>query len=187
LPGELIFIMPVHPLQREGLAILTGDSPILDVAREVSAIIARTGIDAAIIGGVAVVLHGHVRTTVDVDVYTSEPDALKSALEAGEFRFDPTLRQFEKEGVPVHLVTPSLVPDPPRKHEQIGGIHTVSLADLINIKLRSGSENILRAQDMADVIGLIRCRNLRGDFTSKLSKDLRPAFRTLLNAIRKGS
>jgi hypothetical protein len=176
--------MPSHPLQREGLAILTGDSPILDVAREVSAIIDRASIDAAVIGGVAVVLHGHVRTTVDVDVYTTDPDAMKSALEAGEFRFDVKLREFEKEGVPVHLVTPSLVPDAPRKRQEIDGILTVSLADLINIKLRSGSGNLLRAQDMADVIGLIRCRNLRGDFTAKLSKDLRPAFRALLKAIK---
>ncbi len=176
--------MPSHSLQREGLAILTGDSPILDIAREVSAIIVRTGIDAAVIGGVAVVLHGHVRTTVDVDIYTSDAEALKAALESSGFSYDKKLRQFEKDGVPVHLVTPTFIPDPPRKQATIDGIHTVSLADLINIKLRSGSENILRAQDMADVIALIRRHSLRGEFAMKLSKDLRPAFRTLLRAIR---
>jgi hypothetical protein len=32
----------------------------------------------------------------------------------------------------------------------------VTLADLINVKLRSGSTNLLQAQDLADVIGLIR-------------------------------
>jgi hypothetical protein len=176
--------MPLDSLQRAGLAILTGDSPILDVAREVFAIIARAGIDAAVIGGVAVVLHGHVRTTVDVEVYTSDAEAFSTALEAAGFSFDKKLRQFEKHGVPVHLVPPSLVPDAPRRRQVIDGIHTLSLANLINIKLRSGTENILRAQAMADVIALIRCRDLRGEFAAKLSKPLRQAFRALLRAIR---
>ena len=40
----------------------------------------------------------------------------------------------------------------PRKMVEIEGITTVSLVDLIEIKLRSGSSNILRAQDLADAV-----------------------------------
>ncbi len=60
---------------------------------------------------------------------------------------------------------------------------TVCLADLIAMKLRSGLVKITRAQDLADVLGLIRRRGLKGDFARELDPDLRPAFRKLVNAI----
>lgn len=170
--------------QLSGLAILTGDSPILDVAREVSAIITAAQIEAAVIGGVAVVLHGHIRTTLDVDIYTSQSERLAAALEAADFTYDKSTRQFEKHGVPVQLVTPQQAPDPPAQYIDVDDIRTVSLADLITIKLRSGNENVLRAQDLADVIGLIRHHQLRGDFVPKVPKDLRPSLRKLLKAVR---
>ncbi|MEX2214817.1 MAG: DUF6036 family nucleotidyltransferase [Phycisphaeraceae bacterium] len=170
--------------QLAGLAILTGDSPILDLAREVSALIIGHGIDAAVIGGVAVVLHGHLRTTLDVDVYTTQSKELAAALEAAGFVFNAKDRQFEKGGIPVQLVTPSHVVDPPTHLQDISGVRTVSLADLISIKLRSGSENVLRAQDLADVIALMRHHALDGEFVPRISKDLRPVFRKLLRAIQ---
>lgn len=59
-----------EPLTREAaLLTLTGSGPLLDVARDVSRILRERDLDSAIIGGVAVVMHGHVRTTLDVDVY----------------------------------------------------------------------------------------------------------------------
>jgi hypothetical protein len=61
---------------------------------------------------------------------------------------------------------------------------TVSLADLIEMKLASVSRNLLRAQDMADVIGLIRHNRLGGDFARYLDKSLRPIYRKLVKAIR---
>ncbi len=170
--------------QLAGLAILTGDSPILDAAREVSAIIARTGIDAAVIGGVAVVLHGHVRTTLDVDVYTTQTKELAAALEAAGFVYNRVEKQFEREGIPVQLVTPAFVVHPPKRRVEIDGIRTISLADLISIKLRSGSENVLRAQDLADVIALIRRHKLGGQFAPRIAKDMRAQFRKLARAVR---
>lgn len=56
---------------------------------------------------------------------------------------------------------------------------------MINMKLRSGSENMLRAQDLADVIGLIRHHRLSGEFARHLDKNLRPAFRKLIRMIEK--
>lgn len=170
--------------QLAGLAILTGDSPILDVAREVSEIIAAGGLDAAIIGGVAVVLHGHIRTTLDVDVYTTQAKELAAALEAAGFSWDKKARQFERGGVPVHLVTPTQVVDPPGRRVDIQGIRTVTLADLIAIKLRSGSENVLRAQDLGDVIALIRLYRLEGGFAGRIPSGVRREFRRLWRAVR---
>ena len=51
------------------------------------------------------------------------------------------------------------------------------------MKLSSGSQNILRAQDLADVIGLIRHNRLTGN-SQYLDKSLRPAYRKLVKAIK---
>ena len=59
----------------------------------------------------------------------------------------------------------------------------MDLPELIEMKLRSGTTNLLRAQDLADVIGLIRVHGLSGEFARTLDKALRPAFRKIARAI----
>jgi hypothetical protein len=176
----------MHALLHEALLMLEGKGAILDVARRVSHVLESKGLDGAIVGGVAVVLHGHIRTTVDVDIYTPAPAELADALRAEGLSFDPAAREFSLENVPVHLVTPDLVPIPPRTFVEIDAIRTPALADLINMKLQSGLSNMLRAQDIADVIGLIRSHKLRGDFARRLDKSLRAEFRKLASAVGKG-
>jgi hypothetical protein len=125
-----------------------GESRILDIAREVTAVLASTGIDGAVIGGVAVVLHGYVRTTIDVDVFLPErPEEFAAALRSEGFRFDRGRREFVKGGVPVHIVTLDQLGTPPARIKDIERVRTVSLADLISMKLRSGTKSVLRAID----------------------------------------
>ncbi|MBM4296757.1 MAG: hypothetical protein FJ143_03355 [Deltaproteobacteria bacterium] len=66
---------------------------------------------------------------------------------------------------------------------EIEGITTVTPADLIAMKLRSGSANLLHAQDLADGVGLIRHHRLTGAYARHLEKPLRPAFRKLVRLI----
>ncbi len=170
-------------IREEALLILQGRGAILDTAREVSEVLRAHGIEGAVIGGVAVVLHGHVRTTVDVDVYTPQAERLAAALGEKGFAFERAQRQFVKAGVPVHLVTIDQIQVPPRRYEDREGILTVSLADLINIKLRTGTSEPLRAQDLADVISLIEVNRLTGEFVPQVRKELQPEFRKLLRAL----
>lgn len=173
-----------HVLRDEGLQILQGEGTILEIAREVSALMRAKGIKGAIIGGVAVVLHGHVRTTIDVDVFVPEPlEPFSTLLQDNGFKFDPDRREFVKQGIAVHLVNLDQIKNPPKKLEEIEQITTVSLADLINMKLRSGSGNILRAQDLADVIGLIRHRKLSSEFSPQIDEDARREYTRLVDAI----
>jgi hypothetical protein len=175
----------MSPLTFEkGLLMLEGAGPVLEVAREVSRLLDETKTDGAIIGGVAVGLHGYLRTTVDVDVFVPEAvEPLSAALQAHGFVLDREKRQFVKCDVPVHVVTKAQLISPPINFELLHGIRTVSLADLINMKLRSGTRSILRAKDIGDVIGLIRHHGLGKDFTSQIEKDLRPEYRKLVDAI----
>jgi hypothetical protein len=92
-----------------------------------------------------------------------------------------------KHGVPIHLVLPEQAGLSPKKAVTIEGVTTVTLADLIDMKLRSGSTNLLRAQDLADVIGLIRHHRLTSGFARHLDKALRPAFRLLVRKIQRES
>lgn len=75
---------------------------------------------------------------------------------------------------------------PASRISTIQRIQTVGLADLINMKLRSGTQSLLRAQDIADVIALIRACKLTPAFAAKLQRSLRGDFRRLTTAARKG-
>jgi hypothetical protein len=168
----------------EALRLLHRDGPLLQVAREVSRILREAGIDGAVIGGVATVLHGHVRTTLDIDVFVPPPaKTVGDVLLKNGFQFDASKKEFVRDGVPVHLVLEPQTGYVPTGRAEIDGITTVDLPDLINLKLRSGTRSVTRAQDIADVIGLIRVRQLTSKFASQIEKDLRPEFRKLAAAI----
>jgi hypothetical protein len=173
-------------LRAEALGLLDKRSAILDVAREVSRLMREKGLTGAVIGGVAVVLHGHVRTTRDIDVFVEEPlQPLADLLVASGFFFDAEKKEFVREGIPVHLVTIEQVKQAPSRTVEIEGITTIPLEDLIAIKLRSGSTNVLRAQDLADAIGLIRHHRLTRPFARHLEKSLRPIYRKLIKEMKR--
>lgn len=173
-------------LRDEALLMLDKRGTILDIAREVSHLMRAVGIPGMIIGGVAVVLHGHIRTTKDIDILLPPPlEPLADLLTAHGFTFDQQEKVFIKQGVAIHLVLPDRVGFLPNEAMEIEGIITVTLADLIGMKLQSGSENLLRAQDLADVIGLIRHHRLTSGYARHLNKSLRPAFRKLVRLIER--
>ena len=172
-------------LRREALNLLDRRGSILEMARELSQVMHREKIPGVVIGGIAVVLHGHVRSTKDIDIFVDQPlETIAEVLCAQGFKYDEAMREFVRDGVPVHLVTREHITSPPRETIEIEGITTVSLADLIEMKLESGSKNVLRAQDLADVIGLIRHNNLTDGFAMHLEESLQGEYRKLVTAIR---
>jgi Nucleotidyltransferase of unknown function (DUF6036) len=172
-------------LRDEALSLLDRRGSILELARELSLVMRRESIQGVVIGGIAVVLHGHVRSTTDIDIFADQPlKEISRVLIAEGFQYDEGRREFVRDGVPVHLVTRDQVARAPKKSIEIEGITTVSLADLIEMKLESGSKNVLRAQDLADVIGLIRQNGLTEAFAHFLDQSLRSEFCKLTNEIR---
>jgi hypothetical protein len=172
-------------LRDEALSLLDKRGSILEMARELSRVMIRENVPGVVIGGIAVVLHGHVRATKDIDIFVDQPlETIANVLRAEGFQYDEARREFLRDDIPVHLVTRQQLARAPRKTMEIDGITTVSLADLIEMKLESGSKNVLRAQDLADVIGLIRQNDLSSEFARHLDKTLRSAYRKLVKAIR---
>jgi hypothetical protein len=177
--------VPTCELREEALKLLERRGKILELARELSQLMRRQAIPGVVIGGIAVLLHGHVRATDDIDVFVDPASpGLKDLLIAAGFQFDEQRRESLRYGVPVQFVTRDLVDKPPRRTVEIDGIITISLADLIGMKLESGSTNLLRAQDLADVIAWIRHHGLGSDFARHLDESLRPTWRKLIKALR---
>jgi hypothetical protein len=174
-------------LRNEAMLMLEKRGAVMETAVKVSRILKKHDIDGAIIGGVAVVLHGHVRTTKDVDVAVrGELEACREAFEDAGLAFDAKKKEFVCDGVPVHLVPQEMAQLPPGDFVEMEGVTTLRLADLVSVKLRSGLSSRLRAQDIADVIGLIRAHKLGGSFAPKLDRAVRKEFRKLVEAVRQG-
>ena len=165
--------------------MLEGRGAILDVARTVSRLLIDSHIDGAVIGGVAVTLHGHVRATSDVDVYVPDPlAAFADRLIVAGCSFDATKREFTLGGVPIHLIPPGQARPTPTRRLDIEDVRTVSLADLINLKLHSGLSSPARGRDLGDVADLIRANALDGRFVPRIAKPLRNDFRRIAAAVR---
>jgi hypothetical protein len=170
----------------EALKLIEGRGAILDTAREVTNLIRESGLSAAVIGGVSVVLHGYWRSTRDVDLLVaSNVEEVARLLETHGFRLDATRREFVRDVIPVLLVLPGQAGTTGLRTVEIEGVLTVPLDDLIAMKLRSGLKSMLRAIDLADVIGLIRNNTLTSEFARSIDKTLRPTFRKLVREVER--
>jgi len=151
---------------------------IIEVARKL-----RNFVDAPVLGGIAVFLHGYLRSTTDLDFYTSDREVTDVQLRAGGARWDTAHREHVLDDVRIHTVTPEDAGHVVARVSEIDGVRVVSLKDLIAIKLRCGLKNVDRGKDVGDVIELIRALSLDKSFVTKLPKDLRSEFKKFVDAV----
>ncbi len=161
---------------------MPGDNEkILGVARHLTA-----RIEAPVLGGIAVILHGYLRTTTDLDFYTPDRKQTDVQLRAAGARWDVARREHLLDDVRIHTVTPDDARHEVQRTSIIDGVRVVSLKDLIAIKLRCGLNNLNRAKDIGDVVELIRRVPLDKRFAGKLPPDLRTDFKKFVDAVRAG-
>lgn len=161
---------------------MPGDNTkILDVARSL-----RDRVDAPVLGGIAVYLHGYLRTTVDLDLYTPDRRLTSGQLLSAGARWDAPRREHVLGGVRIHTVTPEDAGHKVERTSIIDGVRVVSLKDLIAIKLICGLTNTGRAKDIGDVEELIRAVPLDKRFAGGLPHELRAPFKKLVDAVRAG-
>jgi hypothetical protein len=151
----------------------------------------------AMVGGVAVCLHGYRRNTVDVDLLVRREDTatVRQALQQAGYVWHPEGREFvSSAGVSVQFLLSGdpagddasyavYLPDPaePRVTTELEGLPVVSLSRLIAIKMACGLGNVRRAyRDLADVVELIAANHLGRDYARHLPKSLRHEFRELV-------
>src|SRR5688500_13348703 len=88
-------------LWKRGIGLPGDNSKILDVARHLT-----STIEAPVLGGIAVILHGYPRTTTDLDLYTPDRRATDVQLRAAGARWDAGRREHLLNDVRIHTVTP---------------------------------------------------------------------------------
>jgi hypothetical protein len=165
------------------------------LAERVHGILTQDRIDHAIVGGVAVCLHGYRRNTLDLDllVHPKDSAAIRSTLESNGFEWDAAAKEFHSAAGPsIQLVLAgeregpdqaATFPDPsdPKHVITIEGLPVLSLAQLIQSKLAYGLGDMRRAhKDFADVVELIAIHNLDASFARFLHKSVRKEFRLLV-------
>lgn len=137
----------------------------------------------AIMGGMAVYVHGYRRFTDDVDVLVTA-DGLQTFRERLVPKdYEPVAGRSRRfvdrvNGVTVDLLLtggtpgfgkpgPISFPDPAEVREKIDDIYFINLATLICLKLAA-----FRPKDYADVVDLIRVNNLDESFLDRLHPTL---------------
>lgn len=175
------------------------EDAVYQTLRDVTARLEKLGVAYAVVGGMALVAHGYIRTTIDVDILVTADGlrALHAALDGlgylPPFEGSKNLRdtatgvriefliagQFPGDGKP----KPVAFPDPAVAAETKHGIRFLSLPKLIELKLASGMTNPGRLRDLADVQELIRTLKLPRDFDLQLNEFVRTKFRDLYQAL----
>jgi len=175
------------------------DDPLYHTLREIAARLDELGVPYAVVGGMALVAHGYIRTTEDVNVLVT-PDGLRRIRRELEGRgylpaFGGSRRLRDtRSGVRIKFVLagqfpgdgkPKAVafPEPAAVAVDIDGIRYVPLPTLIELKLASGMTNPGRLRDLADVQELIRALQLPADFADQLNPYVRDKFQELWSAL----
>lgn len=170
-----------------------------NVARRLS----DAGIDYAVIGGMALALHGFVRPTQDVDLLLSPEGLAKFHAELVGRGYVPTFQGARKHfrdtetGVKVEMITageypgdgkpkPVVFPDPASKSETIGEHRVIKLPTLIELKLASGlSAEHRQLRDLADVQQLIETLDLAENLSEQLDASVREEYQRLWRLAKK--
>ena len=168
--------------------------------------LAEAGAPHAVIGGVAVCLHGYYREhdVVDVDpclpftffvyflplplgegwgegAFVAQPKAPSPGLRPASPRGER--RDAAGAGKGSEVLLPSPADDDVAVI--IEGLPVLSLSALIESKLACGEGDARRMhRDFADVVELIAVHGLDGTFAQHLHKAVRPAFRQLVRRVR---
>jgi len=158
------------------------------------------GIDYVIVGGMALVLHGYVRVTGDVDLVTT-PEGLKAIHERLVGRgYRPAFEGSRKKlrdtetGVDIEFITtgefpgdgkpkPVRFPEPKDVAVDRDGINVIALPKLIELKLASGlSAEHRRLRDLADVQDLIIALKLPRELGDQIDPSVRDEFYRMWDA-----
>ncbi|MEA2239062.1 MAG: hypothetical protein QOC81_3786 [Thermoanaerobaculia bacterium] len=157
------------------------------------------GIEYAVIGGMALTLHGFARPTADVDILVSRAGLDRVHLELAGRGFLPSFSGARKSlrdtttGVKVDFITtgeypgdgkPKAVvfPDPATTSTDRLGYKVIELPRLIELKLASGLTNPLRLRDLADVQDLISALNLPRNLADNIDSSVRDEYLRMWDA-----
>lgn len=164
-----------------------------ETLRRITRKLHEEGIEYAIAGGMALVAHGYVRYTSDVDVLTT-PEGLdlvhQRLVGRGYVPTFPGARKSLRDtttGTKVDFITtgeypgdgkpkPVRFPHPAAASIEIDGKRVLRIEHVIELKLASGLTNPNRLNDLGDVQRLIEHLDLPLDLADKLDPFVRDTY-----------
>lgn len=178
-------------------------SPVHKTLNDIVRRLSEEQIDYAIIGGMALALHGFIRPTEDVDLLMTPQGLEKFHAEfvgRGYVPLFPGARKHfrnSETGVKVEVITtgeypgdekpkPVAFPEPRDVAIDLAEYRVVKLESLIELKLASGlTAEHRKLRDLADVQQLIEILNLPLDLSSRLDASVRDEFLRLWSLAQK--
>lgn len=136
------------------------------------------GTNYAVVGGMALYLHGFRRYTENVNILVTREDLpeVHHALLDNGYRISRAGSHNihdMKNGVYIKFMVSNDVPDPQRMAAERDGVWLLNLAPLLNLNLISGMKSIARLKDVSDVQEMIKLLHLPQDFAEQLSPSVR--------------
>ncbi len=184
----------VDSVLRESEAFFGGRGAVHRTLRSLAARLDAEGIPYAILGGMALNIHGFVRETVDVDVLLSREslDRFRERLVGRGYAlaFPGALKSFKdvETGVRIDVIAAGDFPGDGRPKDVAfpapsgvavdkGGIRVVPLETLLELKLASGlSAEHRRLVDLGDVQRTIEALKLPKEFGETLHPSVRAEY-----------
>ncbi len=174
---------------------------VYETLRRLAQTLPNAGIDYAVIGGMALAVHGYVRLTQDVDLLMSEAglDQFQRMLVGrGYIAAFPGARKMFRDtltGVKVKIITtgefpgdgkPKALqfPDPVTISIELDGLRVSRLETLIELKLVSGLTAPDRLKDLADVQELIKALNLPQQLAAQIDSSVRDEYLRLWETVQ---
>jgi hypothetical protein len=173
-------------------------STVFDALHKITRRLHDLGISYAVVGGMALFRHGLRRFTEDVDILVTKDDlkTIHERLEGlGYLAPHPRSKHLRDTelGVRIEFLTtgeypgdgkpkPVSFPEPGPVSFEADGIRYIKLPNLIELKLASGMTSPARLKDLADVLELIKTRDLPEDFAHGLDPFVREKYGELWRA-----
>ena len=184
----------------EGLRFFMGEGILNETLRRVAKDLENHSIDYIVIGAVALNSYGYRRFTEDIDLILTREGLKKFQNELVGLGYRPAFEGATKkfrttrENVTVEIITneefpgdgkpkPVVFPNPNENKVEIDGIKTVSLEQLIELKLASGMTAPHRIKDLADVQELIKIKSLTAEYADELNPFVREKYLELQKAV----
>ena len=184
----------------EGSRFFEEKSAVQGAMRRIARRLDEMGVPYAVVGGMALFMHGFRRFTEDVDILVTG-DGLKTIHKHLEgrgylspFIGSKHLRDTEFGVTIEFLVTgdypgdgkpkPVSFPDPASVVVEHEGIKYIKLPALVDMKMASGMTNPERMKDLADVQELIKKLGLTTEFAEHLTPYVRKEYLKLCEASR---
>jgi hypothetical protein len=186
---------------RAGDDLFARTGVVFESLRRLARRLTDEGTPYALIGGLALILHGYERFTKDVDIVLTR-EGLAAFVEKCVGRgYVPAFAGAQKtfrdtaNNVRIEIITtgeypgdgkpkPVAFPDPAQASIERDGIRVIRLEKLIELKLASGLSAAHRLRDLADVQDLIAVLGLPLDLAERLDASVRDEYRRLWETAR---